>query len=176
MAFAVSGLDVAFEIRVVQRVVFHLHRKALIVRIEARPLGYRPAPEHVAHLQAEVVVPPAGVVQLHDEDRALTGGTAAGRRRLTRLAEITLALVVVETHERASAGVVSAYRRKRRPNNGVKTISLKPARQRSLSGSRSCRALRWAARICSAPLAWRRNSSRRQAFSAFSARSSASAA
>ncbi len=72
MAAAVLAFgDFAFEGRIVDRMIFHLHRHALDLRVVTGPLGHGPALQRVTHLQAEVVVPAAGVVQLHHENGAL---------------------------------------------------------------------------------------------------------
>jgi hypothetical protein len=57
----------AFEVAVVQRMVFGAHRKSFVRRIEARPLGHGPAQEHAIELKAQVVMQPPGGVLLHDE-------------------------------------------------------------------------------------------------------------
>ena len=56
-------------------------------RVEARPLGHRPAQQHAVELEAEVVVQPARPVLLDDEDRrrrARFAGSARRRRRPAR--------------------------------------------------------------------------------------------
>ena len=59
-----------------QRVVFHLHRHPLHLGIEARALRHRPTLQRVAHLQPEVVVAVAGMVQLDHEDRPMARAAA----------------------------------------------------------------------------------------------------
>ena len=62
--------DDAFEAAVLERMVLDLHREPLVRRIEARPLGHRPALQHAVELQPEVVVQMAGGVLLDDERQA----------------------------------------------------------------------------------------------------------
>src|SRR5690606_39286748 len=88
--------------------VLDLHRHALDRRIQARTLGHGPAAQHVADLEAEIVVAAAGVVQLDHEDRP---PSARGRRRAVvgfgGLPEAALAAVVLDCHtpERGRTGV-----------------------------------------------------------------------
>ena len=63
--------DGALEVAVVERMVLGPHRQALVVGIEARPLGHRPALEHAVQLEPEVPVQPGRVVLLDDEAVAL---------------------------------------------------------------------------------------------------------
>ncbi len=72
MATAVLAFgDFAFEGRIVDRMIFHLHRHALDLRVVTGPLGHGPTLQRVPYLKAEVIVPPAGMVQLHHENGAL---------------------------------------------------------------------------------------------------------
>ena len=59
----------AFEVAVVERVVLHLDRQALVCRIERRTARYRPGLEDAIMLQAEVVVQPRGGMLLDHETR-----------------------------------------------------------------------------------------------------------
>ena len=63
--------DRAFEIAVVERMIFHLDRKALVVRIERRAFGHRPGFEDAVELKPQVVVQPRGVMFLDDEAPAV---------------------------------------------------------------------------------------------------------
>src|SRR5205085_2409993 len=63
--------DLAFEGGVVERVVLDVNGERSLPRLERHPLRNGPARERAVPLQAEVVVEPAGVVPLDDEDRAL---------------------------------------------------------------------------------------------------------
>ncbi len=63
--------DRAFEIAVVERVVFHFDREPLVRRIERGPARDRPGLEHAIQLQPEVIVQPARGVLLDDEAQPL---------------------------------------------------------------------------------------------------------
>src|SRR5690606_22726233 len=65
--------------------------------IVAGPLRHGPAFQRVAHLQAEIVVATAGVVQLHNKNRAPAFGCHPARR-LARLVEAPFAAVVKQAH------------------------------------------------------------------------------
>src|SRR6185312_3593662 len=71
--------DLAFEAPVLDRVVLDVHREVLLARLERRALGDGPAGERAVPLEAEVVVQPAGVVALNDEDRLLAAFLRAER-------------------------------------------------------------------------------------------------
>ena len=77
-----SRCDDTFEVRVVERVVFDFSGESFDGRIETRTFRHRPTAQHVADLQAEVIVTVARVVQLHDEDRT---ALLPSRRRTGRL-------------------------------------------------------------------------------------------
>ena len=47
--------------------VLDMDRHALFLRVEARPLGHRPAQQHAVELEPEVVVQAGGPVLLDDE-------------------------------------------------------------------------------------------------------------
>ena len=58
----------AFKGRIVERMVFHVNRQPLVVRIQRRPLRYRPAFQRAVYLQPKVVMQPGGVVPLHHKN------------------------------------------------------------------------------------------------------------
>ena len=62
--------DDALEGGVVQRVVLHQPREALLLRVHRRPLGHRPRLQDAVHLQPKVVVQPSCRVLLHHEAQA----------------------------------------------------------------------------------------------------------
>ena len=100
-AGAVAGGDDAFELAVLDRVILDVHRQPLGRRVERRSLGHRPGEQHAVVLQAEVVVEVAGQVLLDAEEArraARRGAVRVVARRLGRLREVALALVVVERH------------------------------------------------------------------------------
>src|SRR5690606_2100764 len=99
VAAAIFALgDLALEAGVVDRMVFHFHRHALDRGVVARALGHRPAFQRVADLQPEIVVPPAGMVQLHHEDRALAARQGLARFGFAGLVEAALAAVFDQAH------------------------------------------------------------------------------
>ena len=83
------GWDRAFKAAVGNRVVFDVDRHALFMRIEAGPLGHRPAKQDAVQLQAKVVVQPRGPVLLDDEGEGL-GFSCPHARRLRRAREVAL--------------------------------------------------------------------------------------
>jgi hypothetical protein len=88
--------DLALEGRIGERVVLDVHREHLRPRLERDALRDGPAEENAAALEAEVVVEPARVVALDDEDRRLAAPTL--RERLRGRAPRALALVVLQRH------------------------------------------------------------------------------
>ena len=93
--------DDALEVGVLDRVVLDVHGQALFLRAQRRPLGHRPALQHAVHLEAQVVVQPAGGVLLDDEEAPVLDAGRAGRprpraERLGRALGIALLSVVVE--------------------------------------------------------------------------------
>ena len=80
-----------FELAVVERVILDVHRQALGLRIERRPLRHRPRQQHAVVLEPEVVVQVAGEMLLHAEEPLAPlspGLTIAGG--LGRLGEVAL--------------------------------------------------------------------------------------
>src|SRR6266850_3084076 len=61
----------AFEIAVVQWMIFHLHRQPLVMRIQRGAARDRPGLEDAVELQPEIVVQPAGVMLLDHEPSLL---------------------------------------------------------------------------------------------------------
>src|ERR1019366_4743058 len=99
-AAIVAGRDIAFEIAVLQGVVFHVRGEDLDGGIERRPLGDGPGFQDAIDLQAKVVVQPRGIVPLHTKIRF--GRWIAlpdGRRRLGRFLEAAFRGVLVERHK-----------------------------------------------------------------------------
>src|ERR1019366_6016060 len=95
----IAGRNIAFEISVLQGVVFHVRREHLHRGIERWPLGYGPGFQDAIDLQAKVVVEAGGIVPLHTKRgfgrrRALT----CGRRRFGRFLEAAFRGVLVERH------------------------------------------------------------------------------
>jgi len=74
--------------------VLDLDGQALDARIEARALGYRPALEHAAHLEAKIVMQPPRGMLLHDKAQRMGSALAPAAARLRRLGEIALAAVL----------------------------------------------------------------------------------
>src|SRR5690606_10035113 len=90
--------DLAFKAGVVEGVVLHLDRHALDRGIEAGPLGNCPRLQRITHLQAEVVMPPAGMVELDDEDGARELPAGLAWLGLTGLVEAPLTPVLGQAH------------------------------------------------------------------------------
>ncbi len=59
--------DGAFEIAVIQRMIFHLDRQPLVVGIERGAARHRPRLEHAVKLQPEVIMQPGRIVLLNHE-------------------------------------------------------------------------------------------------------------
>ncbi len=90
-AAAVLALrDLAVERRVLERVVLDVDGERPRARLERHSLRHRPRGEGAVPLEAEVVVEPARVVALDDEDRQ-RGASLRAREGLRRLARIPLA-------------------------------------------------------------------------------------
>ena len=88
--------DHALEVEVLDRVVLDVDGQVTGRRVERRALRHRPADQHTADLEAEVVVEPPGSVALHDEaGRSRCAGALVRRlgraRRLRALAKSRLA-------------------------------------------------------------------------------------
>src|SRR5262249_23032805 len=73
--------DHAFEVAILERVVFDVHGQALLVRAHRGPLGYGPALQHAVDLKAQVVVEPSRRVLVHDEAAAPGGAGPTERLR-----------------------------------------------------------------------------------------------
>src|SRR5262249_29338334 len=119
-AAAVLALrDDALEAPVLERVVLHVHREALVGGIEARSLRHRPALEHALELESEVVVQPRGGVLL-DHEYSITARTFGDGRRGRALGlggprEATLAPVLPQ---RAVGGAAHGLSPSRSPPGG----------------------------------------------------------
>ena len=104
------GRDLAFEGRVVERMVLDVDGQVALARLERDALGHRPARKRAVALEAKVIVEPPRVVALHDE-RGVTlpaTSTEGFRRRVLP----PLALVLPKTrHARKHAGVWTRVRR-----------------------------------------------------------------
>ena len=69
--------------------VLDVDRHALFLRIEARPLGHRPAQQDAVQLQAKVIVQSGGPVLLDDEGEGV-GFSCPRAPRLRRAREVAL--------------------------------------------------------------------------------------
>ena len=63
--------DRPFEVAIIERMIFDLDRKPLVMRVERRPFGHSPGFENAIQLEPQIVVQAGGVVLLDDE--AATG-------------------------------------------------------------------------------------------------------
>ena len=124
----VALADHALEVGVVERVVLHLDREALLARVGRGSLRHRPRAQRPVDLEPEVVVEPRGVVLLDHEARVAAPG--AGRRlggvphaRLVRDAAAALVAVPPQSigHGRAVPGRQESKRRsgRRQPPCGT---------------------------------------------------------
>ena len=88
--------DGAFEGRIVDRMVLHMHGQPLLVRVEAGAACDRPAPQNAAMLETQVVMQARRRMLVDDEDAAagLAARHLAGR--LGCLGEIALGAVFFE--------------------------------------------------------------------------------
>ena len=84
--------DLAVEGRVLERVILDVDREVLLAGLERHALRDRPARKRAVSLEAEVVVQPARVVPLDDEDRLFPALAAA--ERLGRFLRVALLLVL----------------------------------------------------------------------------------
>src|SRR6478609_827550 len=91
-----SFRNCALKISIVERVVLHLDREALICRVERRSLCHRPGLEHAVRFESEVVVKPGGSVFLDHEAWILRRLDPSGTRRLPRLCEIAFGAIGVK--------------------------------------------------------------------------------
>lgn len=84
--------NAALELRVVERMVLHMHRQTLVLAVHRRALGHRPAPQHAAMLQPEIPVQPSRGMLLDHEYWPVLAVFTHGpvTRRLRRAGKITL--------------------------------------------------------------------------------------
>src|SRR5579862_3968383 len=83
--------DLAVEARVLERMVLDVDGQRAAAGLERHPFRHGPGEEHPVALEPEVVVEPAGVVALDDEDRR--AGVRLAPEGLGRLPPVALALV-----------------------------------------------------------------------------------
>src|SRR5262245_41422435 len=77
----------AFEVAIIERMIFGLDGKSFVFGIERRPLGYGPRLEDAFDLETQIEVQAPRRVHLHNEawiggrrDRALAAGLARARK------------------------------------------------------------------------------------------------
>ena len=132
--------------------------------IERRPLGHRPALQHAADLQPQVVVVRGRMVLVHDEAVAAVAGRAAGRLGGAR--EVPLPAVVAQPPLRHPATLRSAPASCNpaadvRPDPGYRS-SGRPARQTPRSASPASRCTRSAGPPAASRPSGRRAEARRR--------------
>ncbi len=88
----------AFEIAVLDRVIFDVHREPLVVGIEARSFRHRPTEQHAVELEPEVVVKAPRRVLLDDEFERRFRALPDLPFRLGGDAEIPLLAIAFEAH------------------------------------------------------------------------------
>ena len=86
----------AFEVAVVERMIFHLDGQAFVRRIHRRPLGHRPRLEDAVQLQAQIPMQMTRGMLLDHEAPMLRGQHLARAARLLGLGEIPLGPVLLE--------------------------------------------------------------------------------
>src|ERR1019366_7305539 len=95
----IAGRNIAFEIAVLQGVVFHVRREHLHRGVKRRPLGYGPGFQDAIDLQTKIVVQARGIVPLHTKIRfGPRRALAGGGRRFGRFLEAAFRGVLVERH------------------------------------------------------------------------------
>ena len=92
-----SRRDLALEVGVVERVILDVHGQMPLSCVLRDPLWHGPAGKRPVALEPQVVVQPARVVALHDEDRRASA-LAAPTERLGGSLRIALAAVLLERH------------------------------------------------------------------------------
>src|SRR5262249_41944886 len=80
----------ALEVAVVERMVLHLDREPLVMRIERRTARHRPGLEDAVKLQAEIIMQPGCRMLLNHEAPPLRRSHFGLARRLCGLLEIAL--------------------------------------------------------------------------------------
>ena len=72
--------NAALERRVIERMVFDMHRQALDLGVERRPFRHRPALQRAIEFQAKVIMQVRSVVLLDAELQGVIGGVLLARR------------------------------------------------------------------------------------------------
>jgi hypothetical protein len=90
--------DHTFECRVLEWVIFDVHRQRALPGLQRNALRHGPARKCTVALEPEVVVEPTGVVALDDEDRLLPALLPA--EGLRRLLAVPLLLVLGQARAR----------------------------------------------------------------------------
>jgi hypothetical protein len=85
--------DGAFEIAVVQRMIFDFHRETFVGRIDRGAARHRPGLEHAVPFQAQIVVQLPCRVLLHDEAQSRGGRYPMFAGGLGGFREIALGLI-----------------------------------------------------------------------------------
>src|SRR5690349_4618420 len=92
------GRDHALEFAVFERMILDMHRQPLVVRVEARPLGYRPAKQDAVQLEAEIIVETRGRMLLDHEAQGAVAALADLALGLGGDAEVALLPILFERH------------------------------------------------------------------------------
>ncbi len=98
----VACRDLALEVDVLERVVLHVDRLAVALRVVGDAVRHRPRRQRPVVLQSQVPVQPPGVVFVDDEPLSL-GGRRCRALGLGRVGEAPLAAVGGEVATHASA-------------------------------------------------------------------------
>src|SRR3954447_9303769 len=131
----------AFEVAVVERMIFDLDGQPLVTRIERWAFGHRPGFEHTVEFQPEIIMQPAGVVLL-DHESPLGGRSdlnlAAGLRGLFKIPLFPVGGQASQGHDQSRSSAST-------PRAAAK---LKPAKAVEVPNRRTCRH----ARNCGGPI------------------------
>src|SRR5205823_14408669 len=93
------GRDDALETTVFERMVFDMDREPLVLRIQARALGYRPAQQDAVELEPEVIMQATCGVLLDHKGQRLRLAARDPSARLGGEAEVALFTIALKAHQ-----------------------------------------------------------------------------
>ena len=115
----------ALEGGVIEGMILHRDRHALVVGIERRALGHRPGLQHPVELEPEVVVQAPRGMLLHDEQQRSAAAGRRLRRRLGRAREGALGRITLQraaAHERAPIHAAAVFSSARHTSASVRPL------------------------------------------------------